>query len=92
LKEDIAVELENIETVLKELSALFCDPSMPPLPALFDDTLSSDLAPYRKFRHVVHHGYGFQLDWDRMKEGIESVVPIFLRFKSRLNEYLLTLE
>lgn len=148
LKEDIAVEIENIETVLQELSALygdvkgreavirektaasaflaqfysgienilkrisrfynvalpsgdmwhidlfrrFCEPSLPPLPVLFDDSLSSALAPYRKFRHVVHHGYGFQLDWDRMTEGIENAEPVFLRFKANINMFLITLD
>lgn len=128
LKEDIAVELENIGTVLQELSALygdvqgrdvvirektaasaflaqfysgienilkrinyfynaaplsgdmwhidlfrrFCEPSSLPLPVLFNESLALALAPYRKFRHIVHHGYGFQLDWDRMTEGIEN--------------------
>lgn len=148
LKEDIAVEIENIETVLQELSALygdvkgreavirektaasaflaqfysgienilkrtsrfynvalplgdmwhidlfrrFCEPSLPPLPVLFDDFLSSALAPYRKFRHVVYHGYGFQLDWERMTEGIENAEPVFLRFKANLNMFLITLD
>jgi Uri superfamily endonuclease len=148
LKEDIAVEIENIETVLQELSALsvdvkgreavirektaasaflaqfysgienilkrisrfynmtlpsgdmwhidlfrrFCKPSLQPLPVLFDDSLSSALAPYRKFRHVVHHGYGFQLDWDRMTEGIENAEPVFLRFIANLKTFLITLD
>jgi len=148
LKEDIAVELENIETILHELSALygdvkgrdvvirektaasaflaqfysgienilkrisrfynvalpsgdmwhvdlfrrFCEPSLSPLPVLFDDSLSSALAPYRKFRHVVHHGYGFQLEWDRMAEGIENAEPVFMCFKANLNTYLMTLD
>ena len=51
-----------------ELFKRFCDPHVKPLPLLFDKALSEDLAPFRKFRHVVHHGYGFQLDWDRMKK------------------------
>ena len=107
LKEDIAVEIENI---LKRISRFysvalpsgdmwhidlfrrFCEPSLPPLPVLFDDSLSSALAVYRKFRHVVHHGYGFQLDWDRMTEGIENAEPVFLRFKANLNMFLITLD
>jgi hypothetical protein len=148
LKEDIAIELENIETVLRELSSLyggvkgrdaivrektaaaaflaqfyngvenilkritrfyrmplpsgdtwhielfkqFGEPSSSPLPVLFDDVLSSALAPYRKFRHVVHHGYGFQLEWDRMIEGIESAEAVFLRFKATLSAFLITLD
>lgn len=144
LKEEIAIEIENIETVLRELSTLhedakrrevsvrektaasaflaqfysgienilkrislysnvplpsgeiwhvelfrrFCEPSFPLLPILFDESLSSDLAPYRKFRHVVHHGYGFQLDWERMTEGIDRVNGIYQRLKIRIENYL----
>jgi len=58
------------------------------LPALFDESLSSDLAPYRKFRHVVHHGYGFQLDWERMAGEIEHVNGIYQRLKKRIDDYM----
>ena len=144
LREEIAIELENIEMVLRELSTLyedvkgretsvrektaaaaflaqfysgienilkrishfhniplpsgemwhvelfkrFCEPSFPSLPVLFDELLSSDLAPYRKFRHVVLHGYGFQLDWERMTEGIEKVNDVYLRLKTIIEESL----
>ena len=144
LREEIAIELENIETVLRELSTLyedvkgreasvrektaasaflaqfysgienilkrishfhnvplpsgkmwhvelfkrFCEPSFPSLPVLFDELLSSDLAPYRKFRHVFLHGYGFQLDWVRMIEGIENVNDVYQRFKVILEKCL----
>jgi hypothetical protein len=66
---DVSLPVGNLWHI--ELFKRFCDPPGRPLPLLFDKALSEDLAPYRKFRHVVHHGYGFQLDWDRMKEGIE---------------------
>jgi hypothetical protein len=71
-----------------ELFKRFCKPPLEPLPLLFDKALSEDLAPYRKFRHVVHHGYGFQLDWDRMKEGIERSHAIFARFKTSIDNYI----
>lgn len=144
LREEIAIELENIETVLRELHLLheeaqgrdislrektaaaaflaqfysgienimkrisryhrvplpsgeiwhvdlfrrFCAPPFLALPVLFDEDLASDLAPYRNFRHVVHHGYGFQLDWKRLAEGIEKVNGIYLRLKIRIDDYL----
>lgn len=50
-----------------EVFRRFCKPAFSPLPHLFDDTLAADLAPFRKFRHVVHHGYGFQLEWGRSR-------------------------
>lgn len=71
-----------------ELFRRFCEPAYAPLPVLFDVTLAAAMAPYRKFRHVVHHGYGFQLDWARMVEGIEQLEDVFLRFKAKLKEYI----
>ena len=71
-----------------ELFKRFCAPSHSPLPVLFDESLESAMAPFRKFRHVVYHGYAFQLEWNRMQEGIESIEDIFLRFKTKLSNYL----
>ena len=75
-----------------ELFRRFCSPPYPTLPLLFDDDLALTLSPFRKFRHVVHHGYGFQIDWDRMKEGISEIENIFLQIKSILSDYLKSLE
>jgi hypothetical protein len=74
-----------------ELFKRFCKPSMQPLPILFDNALAADLAPYRKFRHVFYHGYGFQLDWERMKEGIEKAQSTFDQFKNAIAAYLKTI-
>ncbi len=148
LKEEISIELEYIETILQELSALrrdvagreitirektaaaaflaqfyggvenilkrissfysidlpvgdtwhidlfkrFCSPANEPLPEFFDESLSLSMGSFRKFRHVVYHGYGFQLDWNRMREGMETVDDVFLKFTISLNEYLKKLE
>lgn len=74
-----------------ELFQRFCLPGHPPLPVLFEQSLAADLAPYRRFRHVVFHSYGFQLDWNRMAEGMANVESVFLRMKASLDEYLGTL-
>jgi len=71
-----------------ELFKRFCYPPYFPLPSLFDFSLASEMAPYRQFRHVVHHGYGFQLDWERMAEGIDKVDQVCRRFKAKLEDYL----
>ena len=68
-----------------------CEPSFSPLPVIFDSDLATALAPFRKFRHVFYHGYGFYMDWDRMREGIMNVGEVFARFKTNLNSYLQTL-
>lgn len=47
----------------------------------YDDDLATALAPYRRFRHVASHSYGFQLDWDRIVEGIRNVGNVFAEVK-----------
>ena len=148
LKEEIFIELENIETVVNEVVALrndlgpraptvrektagaaflsefyngienilkrisyfygvalpggdtwhldlfkrFCKPSFEPLPVFFDQALETALSPFRKFRHVFFHGYGFYMEWDRMRDGIATVDEVFIRFEIKLQEFLQTLE
>jgi hypothetical protein len=69
----------------------FCNPSYPPFPVLFDESLADDLSPFRKFRHVVYHGYGFQFDWERMKEGLAMVKIVYPRFASSVADYTIKL-
>lgn len=85
-----SVPLPTGETWHIELFKRFCKPSYRDLPVLFDESLALSLAPYRKFRHVVFHGYGFQLDWERMREGIENIEALYEHFKKKLMEYLQT--
>jgi hypothetical protein len=65
----------------------FCNPPFQPFPVLFDNSLATDLSPFRKFRHVVYHGYGFQFDWDRMKEGLGMVEDVNARFTTAVSNY-----
>jgi hypothetical protein len=85
------VPLPTGETWHVELFQRFCQPSYPGLPSLFDESLASALAPYRRFRHVVFHGYGFQLDWNRMAEGVANVQDVLARIRETLSNYLETL-
>lgn len=87
-----SVPLPTGETWHTDLFELFCTSSTSPLPLLFDESLASLVVPYRKFRHVVYHGYGFQMDWNRMFEGLMRVEMVFERFKNNLFDYLRTLE
>ena len=83
-----SIPLPTGDTWHMDLFKRFCVPSHDPLPALFDESLSSALAPFRSFRHVVYHSYGFQLEWERMKEGIENIENVWVRFKTNLFNYL----
>lgn len=76
------------ETWHVELFQRFSSSVQPDIPDLFNEELASALAPYRRFRHVVFHSYGFQLDWNRMAEGIEHIQDVFTQFKARLHIYL----
>jgi len=86
-----AIELPSGATWHSELFRWFCAPSSRPLPVLFDDSLALALAPYRKFRHIVYHSYGFQVDWERMVEGIDNLEEVFDKFKARLTDYFETI-
>ena len=74
-----------------EIFRRFCNPAFSTLPLLFDDSLAANLAPFRKFRHVVHHGYGFQLEWERMKDGLLAVENVHGRLVTILTDYMLKL-
>ena len=86
-----SIPLPTGDTWHVDLFKLFCVPSYKPLPLLFDEFLVLAMAPFRKFRHVVYHGYGFQLDWDRMEEGLGNIDEVFSIFKAKLLSYMRTL-
>jgi len=86
------IEIPHSDTWHVDLFRQFCSPAKKPLPELFDEDLAASLAPYRRFRHVVYHSYGMQLDWQQMGEGVMLIETVFLQFKSRLADYLHSLE
>jgi hypothetical protein len=85
------VPLPEGETWHVELFQRFASPSHPELPVLFNDELAHSLAPYRRFRHVVFHSYGFQLEWERMDGGVKGVSIVFNQLKTNLSAYLSTI-
>ncbi len=66
----------------------FCKPSENPLPVIFDERLAEKISPFRSFRHIFFHCYGFQLDWEVMKEGIRELENILSDFKSAVSSFL----
>jgi hypothetical protein len=75
-----------------EIFKRFCKPLFPPFEPIFEENLALDLLPFRKFRHVVYHGYGFQLDWERMEEGLQKVGDVYRQFVTSVSDYLDRLE
>ena len=86
------VPLPTGETWHVDLFRRFCSPPYPPLPALFNTSLAAALAPYRRFRHVAFHSYGFELEWRYMAEGVDNVESVFLQIKTKLTDYLQTID
>lgn len=82
------VPLPSGDTWHLDLFDRFCEPTESPLPVLFDAALATQISPFRRFWHVVHHGYSFELEWDRMREGIGKVEPTFHQFEARLAGFL----
>ncbi len=74
-----------------DLFQQFTSPTFADLPSLMDPGLAADLAPYRRFRHVVFHGYGVHLDWERMIHGVANATDVFARFKRNVDDYLVSL-
>ena len=71
-----------------EIFKRFCIPAHTVLPLLFDEQMALDLAPFRAFRHVVYHSYGFQLDWDRMRDGLAFLQSVYSRLHTALDTFL----
>ena len=69
----------------------FCPPAHEALPVLFNEELAREMKPYREFRHVARHGYGLDLNWELMQDGMANVESVFERFRGRVDGYLETL-
>lgn len=85
------IQLPSGENWHIELFERFIESSSLPLPILFDSSLAKELRMYRKFRHVVIHSYGFQIDWERLKTGIERLSTVYTNFQIALKDYLRSL-
>jgi len=72
-----SISLPEGETWHVELFKRFSSPAYSGLPELFDEELAATLAPYRRFRHVTFHSYGFNLDWNRMVDGVKNINNVF---------------
>ena len=88
------------ENILKQISAHegFKIPSGPNwhkdllktalLNRIINKNLMTDLLPYLAFRHFFVHGYGFDLDWQKMKSIVNNADKVYLRFKSAVTAYI----
>lgn len=85
------VTLPSGDTWHVELFQRFCAPGYASLPILFDEELAVSIAPYRRFRYVAFHSYGFQIQWKNMQEGVMHLQEAFDHFRASALAYLETL-
>ncbi|MBM4041278.1 MAG: hypothetical protein FJ290_22475 [Planctomycetes bacterium] len=71
-----------------ELLKGFCDPPREGLPLLIAAPLEGKLAPYRRLRHVVHHGYGFRFQWEQIQPGIDAAASVFQELREAVVKHL----
>jgi hypothetical protein len=86
------VPLPTGDTWHLDLFNRFCPPGDEILPLLFDGRLAPRLSPFRKFRHVVHHGYGFQIEWEMMSVGLDSLETVFQDVSVAFDSFLDSLQ
>ena len=82
------IDLPRSERWHVELFERFCRPATGSLPVLFKGELIPKMDAYRRFRHVIHHGYERDLDYDRMRPGIQGARQTFERFRDEVESYL----
>jgi hypothetical protein len=86
------IQLPSGERWHVELFARFLKPMPSGKPAVFDESISRLMRPYRKFRHVVMHGYSIMLDWKRMQDMVRSARRALTRVDKAIRRYLDNLE
>lgn len=83
-----SVSLPRSDKWHAELFEGFTADATPELSLLFDDSLADEMRAYRGFRHVVRSSYGVELDWERMREGIDRLPTTFERFQHAVLRHL----
>lgn len=55
---------------------------------LFEGDLIRQMDAYRRFRHVIHHGYERDLDYEKMRPGIEGAQGALDAFREEVEKHL----
>ncbi len=56
--------------------------------SLFGKEIIDKLYNYLTFRHFFIHGYGFKLNWDKMKSLVDNIDELWLEIKNQLAEFI----
>ena len=57
-------------------------------PAVLQIATAENMKSYRNFRHVFRHAYGFDLDWQRMKPGLDVAIPMIDAFTKDVEQFI----
>jgi hypothetical protein len=57
-------------------------------PVVIDKELAGDLLQYLAFRHRFRNLYGFDLEWERMKQPVKAMPDILHRLTVVINDFL----
>jgi hypothetical protein len=81
-------ELPTGERWHVELFEQFCAPGTSSFPVFFEDRWVERTDSFRRFRHVTHHGYAHDLQWERMRAGLREARPVFDHFRDQVEAFL----
>ena len=56
-------------------------------PALISKNIKQELDELRRFRHIVRHGYEYELDWQQIKPLIKSLDKIETQLEKDIKEF-----
>lgn len=56
--------------------------------ALLSNETLDKLYNYLAFRHFFIHGYGFQLNWDKMKPLVDNIEDLWREIKNQLKDFM----
>lgn len=57
-------------------------------PPVISDPLRRSLDEYRGFRHIVRHGYEYELDWRRMAHLVSGLGGVAADLRAALNKFM----
>jgi len=57
--------------------------------SIFREELCEQLNDYLQFRHFVRHAYGFKLKWDKMKNILFDMGPLWKKIKEDINKFII---
>lgn len=81
-------ELPSGERWHVELFEKFCAPTSDSLPEFFEERWIERTDSFRRFRHITHHGYARDLEWERLRVGLKEARPVFDHFREQVEAFL----